>query len=105
MRVLAAPAVRKLALELRIDLTQVAGSGPAGRVLPSDVRKGAEQPQPPVPPQENGEGAKKLQHQRYYPLLRPLNHDRVKKSSRRKRCTGCAGASPSGWSKPGGFPM
>ena len=33
-RPLAAPAVRKLALELGIDLTQVSGSGPAGRVLP-----------------------------------------------------------------------
>lgn len=68
-RVLAAPAVRKLALELGIDLTQVAGSGPAGRVLPSDVRKAAEEPQPPIPsqetiqpapPQENGKGGEKV---------------------------------------------
>jgi pyruvate dehydrogenase E2 component (dihydrolipoamide acetyltransferase) len=41
-RVLAAPAVRKLALELGIDLTKVPGSGPAGRILPSDVRSFAE---------------------------------------------------------------
>lgn len=65
-RVLAAPAVRKLALELGIDLTQVAGSGPAGRVLPSDVRKAAEQPQTPpqeitqpIPSPENGKGSEK----------------------------------------------
>lgn len=45
-RVLAAPAVRKLALELGIDLTQVAGSGPAGRVLPSDVWQAAQQVKP-----------------------------------------------------------
>lgn len=37
-RVLAAPAVRKLARELGVDLANVAGSGPAGRVLPGDVQ-------------------------------------------------------------------
>lgn len=42
-RVLAAPAVRKLALELGVDLRQVSGSGPAGRVLPSDLRLFVEQ--------------------------------------------------------------
>lgn len=68
-RVLAAPAVRKLALELGIDLTQVAGSGPAGRILPSDVRKAAEEPQPSTPSQEtiqpassqeNGKGGERV---------------------------------------------
>ncbi|MFN8498582.1 MAG: dihydrolipoamide acetyltransferase family protein [Anaerolineae bacterium] len=38
-RVLAAPAVRKLALQLGIDINQVPGSGPVGRVLPEDVRR------------------------------------------------------------------
>lgn len=42
-RVLAAPAVRKLALELGIDLGQVPASGPAGRVLPTDVRRFVQQ--------------------------------------------------------------
>ncbi|GIK40503.1 MAG: dihydrolipoyllysine-residue acetyltransferase component of pyruvate dehydrogenase complex [Chloroflexota bacterium] len=42
-RVLAAPAVRKLALELGIDLSQVSASGPAGRVLPTDVRRFVQQ--------------------------------------------------------------
>jgi pyruvate dehydrogenase E2 component (dihydrolipoamide acetyltransferase) len=37
-RVLAAPAVRKLARELGVDLERVRGSGPVGRVLPEDVR-------------------------------------------------------------------
>ena len=41
-RVLAAPAVRKLALKLGVDLHQVPGTGPSGRVLPSDVRTFAE---------------------------------------------------------------
>lgn len=34
----AAPAVRRLARELNVDLTQIHGSGPAGRVLNEDVR-------------------------------------------------------------------
>lgn len=63
-RVLAAPAVRKLALELGIDLSQVPASGPAGRVLPADVRRYVQQqaeaksaeirvePAPPEPRQE-----------------------------------------------------
>ena len=36
-RVLATPAVRRLARELNVDLAQVAGSGPGGRVLATDV--------------------------------------------------------------------
>ncbi|MCG3209636.1 MAG: Dihydrolipoyllysine-residue acetyltransferase component of pyruvate dehydrogenase complex [Anaerolineae bacterium] len=46
-RILAAPAVRKLAREMGIDLAEVAGSGPAGRVLPDDVRRFGEQTAPP----------------------------------------------------------
>jgi pyruvate dehydrogenase E2 component (dihydrolipoamide acetyltransferase) len=37
-KVLAAPATRKLARDLGLDLSQVAGSGPRGRVTPHDVR-------------------------------------------------------------------
>jgi pyruvate dehydrogenase E2 component (dihydrolipoamide acetyltransferase) len=37
-RVLAAPATRKLARQLGVDLSVIAGSGPRGRVTPSDVR-------------------------------------------------------------------
>jgi pyruvate dehydrogenase E2 component (dihydrolipoamide acetyltransferase) len=53
-RVLAAPYVRKLARELGIDLAQVPGSGPAGRVLPEDVQHFAAQ-QPAAPPPEPAE--------------------------------------------------
>ena len=52
-RPLAAPAVRKLALELGVDLTQVPGSGPAGRVLPEDVHQFVKQSpnnKPSAPP-------------------------------------------------------
>jgi pyruvate dehydrogenase E2 component (dihydrolipoamide acetyltransferase) len=38
-RVLAAPAVRRRARELGVDLTQVAGSGPAGRVSQGDLER------------------------------------------------------------------
>ncbi len=49
-RVLAVPAARKLARELGIDIAQVPGSGPAGRVRVEDVRKYAEaQKAAPVP--------------------------------------------------------
>jgi len=37
-RVVAAPAVRRMAHEAGVDLVRVTGSGPAGRVLPSDLR-------------------------------------------------------------------
>lgn len=49
-RVKAAPSVRLLARQLGIDLTQIRGSGPGGRILISDLRS-ALQPaqQPPVP--------------------------------------------------------
>jgi pyruvate dehydrogenase E2 component (dihydrolipoamide acetyltransferase) len=53
-RVLAAPAVRKLAAELGVELTEVTGSGPGGRVLPSDVRKHVEQRAKPAEPLELG---------------------------------------------------
>src|SRR5438105_808565 len=52
-RVLAAPAVRKLAFELGIDLEQVPPSNPNGRVSLEDVRAYAERPKAaPAPTQE-----------------------------------------------------
>ncbi|MFQ5491446.1 MAG: biotin/lipoyl-containing protein, partial [Phycisphaerae bacterium] len=51
----AAPAVRKLAREMGVDLAAVAGSGPGGRVLKADVEKaatgggGSAAPVPPRP--------------------------------------------------------
>jgi pyruvate dehydrogenase E2 component (dihydrolipoamide acetyltransferase) len=40
-RIQAAPATRRLARELGIDLARVAGSGPRGRIVPNDVRRAA----------------------------------------------------------------
>lgn len=37
-KVLAAPATRKMARQLGVDLSQVAGSGPKGRITPQDVQ-------------------------------------------------------------------
>lgn len=45
-RVLATPAVRALARELRVDIQKVAGSGPDGRVLEKDVREAASKEKP-----------------------------------------------------------
>jgi pyruvate dehydrogenase E2 component (dihydrolipoamide acetyltransferase) len=45
----AAPATRRLARELGVDLGLVTPTGPAGRVTPEDVRRHAEQQQPPPP--------------------------------------------------------
>lgn len=51
-RALAAPATRKLAREMGLDINTVPGSGPAGRVTPDDLRHftpGAAQAQAPAP--------------------------------------------------------
>jgi len=39
-KVLAAPATRRLARELGLDLSRIAGTGPNGRIRPADVRAG-----------------------------------------------------------------
>lgn len=54
-RVLAAPAVRKLARELGVDLSQVPGSAEAGRILIEDVKKFAAQPAPAPEPKPEPE--------------------------------------------------
>ncbi|MCK6549960.1 2-oxo acid dehydrogenase subunit E2, partial [Myxococcota bacterium] len=43
-KVLAAPATRRLARELGVDLRAISGTGPAGRVTSDDVRRAVEQP-------------------------------------------------------------
>jgi len=42
VEVLATPAVRKLARELKVDLSTIAGSGPHGRITKDDIQKTAE---------------------------------------------------------------
>jgi pyruvate dehydrogenase E2 component (dihydrolipoamide acetyltransferase) len=52
-RVLATPATRKLARELGVDISQIQGTGPGGRVTDEDVRRFAAArtaPQPPPTP-------------------------------------------------------
>ncbi len=43
-RVLASPAAKRLAKELGVDLAQVAGMGPEGRIVEDDVKRFAQQP-------------------------------------------------------------
>lgn len=50
--VLATPAVRGLAKELGVDINQVRGSGPEGRVLEKDVREFAESQRKPLEPEK-----------------------------------------------------
>lgn len=50
--VLATPAVRRLARELGVDLAQVKGTGPGGRITEEDVRKHAMAAKIPKPPEE-----------------------------------------------------
>ncbi len=57
-RVLATPATRKLARELGVDIAQVQGSGPAGRVNDDDVRAFAEGGAPAAAPAEETQDAK-----------------------------------------------
>ncbi|MEX1143181.1 MAG: dihydrolipoamide acetyltransferase family protein [Thermoleophilaceae bacterium] len=54
-RVLAAPATRRLAVELGIDLASVDGSGPGGRIVEGDVRQAVDGP--PSAPAANRGGA------------------------------------------------
>jgi len=62
--VLAPPAVRKLARELGIDLAQVRGSGPGGRISAEDVKQATPPPHSPgrsAPPGENAPGGETQQ--------------------------------------------
>jgi pyruvate dehydrogenase E2 component (dihydrolipoamide acetyltransferase) len=43
---IATPAVRKLARDMNVDIVQVAGTGPEGRILDSDVRTASQKSQP-----------------------------------------------------------
>ena len=56
---LAAPAVRALAKELGVEIDQVKGSGPEGRVLEKDVRQAAEAKGKPVEPEKKPVKVKK----------------------------------------------
>lgn len=48
-RIAASPAARKLAAELNVDLANVAGTGPRGRVTREDVQQAAKSPASPAP--------------------------------------------------------
>lgn len=50
-RVLAAPSTRRLARELKVDISKVSGTGKGGRVMDEDVRKAAAMPPEVKPPE------------------------------------------------------
>jgi pyruvate dehydrogenase E2 component (dihydrolipoamide acetyltransferase) len=47
-RILASPIARRMAAEKGIDLTQVHGTGPDGRIVEADIQNFGKQPSPPV---------------------------------------------------------
>jgi pyruvate dehydrogenase E2 component (dihydrolipoamide acetyltransferase) len=49
-KLLASPLAKSLAIELGVDLRQVTGSGPGGRIVERDVRAAADGKQPAAPP-------------------------------------------------------
>ncbi len=61
-RVVAAPATRKLARELDIDIASVPPTGPAGRVTPEDVKRFAEGGVPTVQTQTETEAEETPEH-------------------------------------------
>ncbi len=50
VRIKAVPAARRLARELGVDLAAVRGTGPGGRIQSEDVRRAAQEQQPPESP-------------------------------------------------------
>jgi pyruvate dehydrogenase E2 component (dihydrolipoamide acetyltransferase) len=82
-RVLAAPATRRLAREMGVDLSVLTGSGPRGRVTPADVRAGVREFQPaslPAVPVAGINGFRTLGERRepFTPLRRKIAERLVK---------------------------
>ena len=51
-RILASPLARKIAAETKVDLSSISGTGPAGRIVKSDVEAAAGKPTKPAASQE-----------------------------------------------------
>ena len=72
-RIKASPAARRLAEELNVDLSQVAGTGPSGRITKDDVTKAAEGPVAVRAPNDGAEiplrGMRKVIADRMYQSL------------------------------------
>ena len=66
----ATPLVRRLASELGVDLEQVAGSGPQGRITEADVRAVAEPAAPQERPSERREPIRGVKRQMFEHLSR-----------------------------------
>jgi len=88
-RVLAAPAVRKLAFELGIDLEQVTPSNPNGRVTIEDVQTYAQQKQTPsAPPTEPHEAQPTIQPSPAAETKEPLSVSQPSPLEERQPLTG-----------------
>jgi pyruvate dehydrogenase E2 component (dihydrolipoamide acetyltransferase) len=75
---LAAPAVRALAKELGVDINQVKGTGPEGRILEKDVRQSAEKKE--KPPAEEVKAPKKVKKYDMYGYIEHIPLRGVRRS-------------------------
>lgn len=78
--VLAAPSTRRLARELGVDISGVAGTGPGGRVTDEDVKKFKEAPKPPEVTPEIAPEMKALEERIAVKGIRKTIADRMVKS-------------------------
>ncbi|MEZ4659155.1 MAG: E3 binding domain-containing protein [Caldilineaceae bacterium] len=89
-RILAAPAVRKMALDNQIDLADVEGAGPFGRILPSDIRRHLAEHRSTHPPLPAAPAPLPLPPAPFSPPPPPANP-----------CAASAAALPSAWRNRG----
>jgi pyruvate dehydrogenase E2 component (dihydrolipoamide acetyltransferase) len=79
-RVLATPSTRRLARELGVDISTVAGTGPGGRITDEDVKKFGEAPKPPEVTPEIAPEIKALEERIAVKGIRKTIADRMVKS-------------------------
>lgn len=59
-KVLASPAIRRQAKQAGIDLTEIDGSGPRGRIMPGDIDRHVAKPKSPAPAQAQRTGTEEI---------------------------------------------
>ncbi len=65
------PLARRIASDLGVDLTSLRGSGPAGRIIASDVQNAAKAPAQPKKAEDAGKSVEKKPSEQKTPMTRP----------------------------------